>query len=147
MPANLHCGVSEQSKAGKHRLEEARLLFSNSHLRGAMYLAGYSVECLLKTKLMRTFTCWNLRELEEELARRGLLATDATVFTHHLERLLGLLPCHGRLRKDQAAWRQFNVVNRWIPAWRYSPDRPEPDEAEVFFFAIDHVGRWIENNF
>jgi hypothetical protein len=147
MPSNLHFGVSEQSKAGKHRIGEARTLFNNSHLRGAMYVAGYSVECLLKTKLMKTFACWHLCELEEELARRGLLAADITVFTHHLERLLGLLPGQGRLRADQAAWRQFNVVNRWIPAWRYSPNRPEAEEAEAFFFAIGHIVHWIETNF
>ncbi len=40
-------GVSEQEKAGKHRMQDARVLLNAGRWRGAMYLAGYSVECLL----------------------------------------------------------------------------------------------------
>ena len=38
-----------------------------------MYIAGYAVECLLKTKLMQIYGCQNLRELEEVLQRRSVL--------------------------------------------------------------------------
>jgi hypothetical protein len=82
MMHNLFHGVSEQGKAGKHRMDDARALLNAVRWRGAMYMAGYSVECLLKTKLMRTFDCRHLRELEEELQRRGMLPAQATVFTH-----------------------------------------------------------------
>ena len=54
-------GVSEQGKAGKHRLEDARVLLKADRWRGAMYMAGYSVECLLKTRLMRMFGCRHLQ--------------------------------------------------------------------------------------
>ena len=63
-------GVSEQGKAGKHRLNDARALLNAVRWRGAMYMAGYAVD-VLKTKLMRKFDCRHLRELEEELQRRG----------------------------------------------------------------------------
>ena len=54
MLRDLFYGVSEQGKAGKHRMDDARALLNAVRWRGAMYMAGYSVECLLKTKLMRT---------------------------------------------------------------------------------------------
>ena len=115
-------GVSELGKAGKHRLDDAWSLINAVRWRGAMYLAGYSVECLLKTKLMRMFDCRHLRELEEELIRRKALPTRTTVFTHQLEVLLRLTNASDRLRQSEDHWRSFNRVNRWVPAWRYTAD-------------------------
>lgn len=53
-------------------------------------MAGYAAECLLKTTLMRRYDCRTLRELEDVLQRRGVLADSATVFTHQLAVLLRL---------------------------------------------------------
>lgn len=81
MMQDLFYGVSEQGKAGKHRMDDARALLNAVRWRGAMYMAGYSIECLLKTKLMRMFDCRHLRELEEELQRRGILSAQTSIFT------------------------------------------------------------------
>ena len=109
-------------------------------------MAGYSVECLLKTKLMRMFNCRHLRELEEDLQTRGLLASQATVFTHQLELLLRLTNVMDRLRRNQEYWRLFNRINRWIPAWRYTADLSNPEDAGDFLVAVEKVSHWIENN-
>ena len=111
-----------------------------------MYMAGYSVECLLKTKLMRMFGCRHLRELEEELQRRGLLSAHDTIFTHQLEILLRLSHGSDRLQQNEAHWRLFNRVNRWIPAWRYTADLSSPKDAEDFLDAVTGISAWIENN-
>jgi HEPN domain-containing protein len=146
MLRDLFYGVSEQSKAGKHRMDDARALLNAAHWRGAMYLAGYAVECLLKTKLMRMFDCRHLRELEEELQRRGMLAVQATVFTHQLELLLRLTAATDRLRQNQEYWRLFNMVNRWVPAWRYTADMSNSDDAKDFLEAVEKVSHWIDHN-
>src|SRR4051794_21495707 len=122
MARNLHSGVSEQAKASKHRLDDAHALFAVARWRGAMYLAGYSVECLLKAKLMRMYDCRHLDELDEELRRRGVLSDDATVFTHRLEPLLALTGARDRLRASRELLGEFSIVNQWMPAWRYSSD-------------------------
>jgi hypothetical protein len=101
MTRDLFYGVSEQAKAGKHRMDDARALLNAARWRGAMYMAGYSIECLLKTKLMRMFSCRNLRELEEQLQNKGILAGEATIFTHQLELLLRLANGIGRLRQNE----------------------------------------------
>lgn len=142
----LGFGVSEQAKAGKHRMDDARALLNSVRSRGAMYMAGYSVECLLKTKLMRMFNCRHLKELEEELRNRNVLAGDATVFTHQLEVLLRLTNGIDRLRQNEEHWRQFNIVNRWVPAWRYSADLSNREDASDFLEAVDKVSHWIEYN-
>jgi len=139
-------GVSDQAKAGKHRMEDARALLNSVRCRGAMYLAGYSIECLLKTKLMQKFDCRNLRELEVELLRRGKLAAEAMIFTHQLEVLLRLADARDRLRQSEEYWRMFNLVNRWVPAWRYSPDLSNLEDATDFLDAVEKVSRWIDRN-
>ena len=139
-------GVSELGKAGKHRLDDAWSLINAVRWRGAMYLAGYSVECLLKTKLMRMFDCRHLRELEEELIRRKALPTRTTVFTHQLEVLLRLTNAFDRLRQSEDHWRSFNRVNRWVPAWRYTADLSNKDDANDFLEAVKKVSLWIEHN-
>jgi len=146
MTHDLYYGVSEQAKASRHRLDDARALFNAVRWRGAMYMAGYAIECLLKMKLMQMFECRHLRELEEALQRRGLLAAEGTVFTHELEVLLRLTQGADRLRQDPTAWRLFNMVNRWVPAWRYTANPSNRDDAADFLAAVDAIRQWIENN-
>jgi HEPN domain-containing protein len=146
MMHDLFYGISEQSKAGKHRMDDARALFNAVRWRGAMYMAGYSFECLLKTKLMRMYDCRHLRELEDELQRRGVLPSQGSVFTHQLELLLRLAQGLERLRQNQEYWRLFNMVNRWVPAWRYTADLSNPEDAEDFLVAVSEVSQWIDNN-
>jgi hypothetical protein len=111
-----------------------------------MYLAGYAIECLLKSKLMAKFQCRNLVELEEELRLRGQLSVDATIFTHQLELLLRFAGGTDRIRKNPQLWKQFKIVNEWVPAWRYAPDHPGSHDAEDFLLAVDDVRHWIDAN-
>ena len=127
-------------------MDDALALLNAVRWRGAMYLAGYSVECLLKSKLMHMFRCRHLRELEEELQTKGILAVQATVFTHQLESLLRLTNAIERLRQNEEHWRLFNKVNRWVPAWRYNADASNREDATDFLNAVAKVSHWIENN-
>ncbi len=80
------------------------------------------------------------------MQRRGLLARQATIFTLQLELLLRLTQSFERLRQNQTLWPQFSVVNRWIPAWRYTADLSNRQDAEDFLEAVENIMRWIENN-
>ncbi|ETX08042.1 MAG: hypothetical protein ETSY2_07690 [Candidatus Entotheonella gemina] len=111
-----------------------------------MYMAGYAVECLLKTKLMRVYGCRTLRDLETELQRRGVLAEQATVFTHQLELLLRLTQRLEPLRQHRTLWPQFTLVNRWLPAWRYTADLSNRRDASDFLEAVGQIMHWIESN-
>lgn len=109
-------------------------------------MGGYAVECLLKVKLMRMFDCRTLRELEIELQRRGALPAGASVFTHELGILLRLTGGADRLRQNQPLWQRFNLVNRWVPAWRYSADLSNQADADDFLDGVKSIVGWIENN-
>lgn len=139
-------GITEQGKAGKQRMDDALALFRDRRYRGSVYLAGYSVECLLKTKLMRMYDCRQLRELEEELRKRRALGTSESVFTHQLGLLFRLTRSTDRLRRDAGMWRAFVIADLWVPAWRYNA-RPCPQEyAEDYLEAVRTITTWIENN-
>ena len=141
-----HHGVSEQSKASLHRRADAQGLFDGKRWRGCMYVAGYSVECLLKAQLMRKFGCDTLRRLEKELADRGMLPGDRSVYTHQLVSLLELTGGADRMRRDEPTWRSFSLVNKWMPAWRYTADLADEDYAGEFLAAVDRVLQWVRNN-
>ena len=146
MTRDQYIGITEQSKASKHRLDDTEGLFKTARWRGAMYIAGYSIECLLKAKLMEIYNCRNLYQLEDELQKRGILTTRATVFTHQLEPLLRLAQGFTRLRQNRRMWLSFAVVNRWLPAWRYTADLSNREDAEEFLEAVKKIRDWIQHN-
>jgi hypothetical protein len=111
-----------------------------------MYLAGYGVECLLKKKLMEMFACDQLAQLQDALHRRSLMSADSTVFTHQLEQLLWLTGAKDRMRGNPTAWANFNIVNQWIPAWRYTGDRASHEDASDFLSAVELTVHWISVN-
>ena len=146
MDYDLHDGIREQARASHQRLEDAKALLRAARWRGAMYIAGYAVECLLKTKLMQVYDCQNLRELEGVLQSRSALPIGGTIFTHQLETLFKLTPSYHRLQQNQDMLSLFNVVNRWAPKWRYVSKQTTRDEAFFFINAIEQVMHWIDNN-
>jgi HEPN domain-containing protein len=139
-------GISEQSKAGQHRRADADALFEKQRWRGAMYLAGYAIECLIKAKLMERFKQSNLEDLETEFKRRHVIPDRSSLFDHRIELYVGASGRLDALRSDNALWRSFNIANRWIPSWRYNPDLSNRADAEDFLFAVDAMLEWIRNN-
>lgn len=146
MNRNLHNGVSELAIASRQRLADAKILLNASRWRGAMYMAGYAVECLLKTKLMHIYDCKNLRELEDLLRQRSVLPAHRTVFTHQLEDLIKLAPGYNRLMQNRDMLSLFNKINQWMPSWRYTSKPTNRREAIEFMTSIERFIHWISNN-
>lgn len=139
-------GFSDLRKAAKRRREDAAALQLQGRHRGAMYIAGYAIECLLKAKLMQMFDCKTLQKLEARLRGLGRLSTDGSLYTHQLVLLLKLTGRFDVLRSDVATWRYFLLANAWLPAWRYEPSLGTATEAEKFLKASDAIIAWVENN-
>lgn len=142
----LYQGIMEQARASRQRLEDANVLLNASRWRCSMYIAGYAVECLLKTKLMRIYSCRSLTELETELHRRSILAESDTIFMHQLDKLIKLVPGHNRMLRNRELLPVFNVVNRWTPQWRYSDNQANRQEATEFMTAVERIMQWVEAN-
>ncbi|HUS91270.1 MAG TPA: hypothetical protein VM695_05435 [Phycisphaerae bacterium] len=136
-------GRTDLRKAALKRLGDAKVLLASSepHGQGAMYLAGYAVECKVKAIAMEIHDCWTL----EELAARWRV-DEREVFTHGLECLVRRLPLYERLTRS-SVWRAFaGRVNRWRPSWRYSPRNVDARSAQTFVEAVESVLHWLEAN-
>lgn len=148
-------------KSGFRRLRDAKQLAQpptldarqsdadTRHLRGAMYLAGYGVECLLKAYLINQEQCRSLAEAQDKINERrekmGLepikpIATSAA--GHNLEYLLHLTDLESRL--DNTHRILFSVCAKWRSTWRYDPSSPSLKDAEAFLVAADTITRWID---
>ncbi len=147
MSGYQYSGRTAQAKAGLKRLVDARRLQSDGRWRGAMYLAGYSIECKLKARLMEVYGLDTLEELEVELERR--LGYRVSLFTHSIEVLFSLTGARERLvhnPKRPAALQAYRHCNTWHPAWRYRPDDGHPDDCSAFMEAVDEFAKFIDNN-
>ncbi|MCX6380397.1 MAG: hypothetical protein NT023_13130 [Armatimonadetes bacterium] len=154
--------LSDFIKVGQQRLKDAEELmekptadFQRSdaerrHLRGAMYLAGYAVECLLKAylidqegglSLIETQSKINIRRQSsgQELIRQ-IAATSAG---HDIAYLAGLTDISVRPGYDYKVWSR---LARWKSTWRYDYTTPKREEAEKFLQDVHTAVDWLQPN-
>jgi hypothetical protein len=147
MSKYLHSGRTDQTKAALKRLIDAQRLQSQNRWRGAMYLAGYGIECKLKARLMEMYRLDKLEDLEDEIERR--FGQRVSVFTHSIEVLFGLTGARERLRNDPRrpkALEAYQRCNMWRPAWRYRPDDGSKDDCDAFMKDVDEFSKFIDHN-
>jgi hypothetical protein len=143
-------------KSALHRLGDAKELLqrptlhpamsdSNSrHLRGAMYLAGYAVECILKAYLINlhqplttlTQVDTKLRSLDPALP--NLLSAEG----HRI----GILLAHTDLEvyQNQTRKRLFGLIaSNWNVDMRYNPQSPSRLRTVEIVNAAEELYYWI----
>ncbi len=111
------------------RLEDARILLENNRHHGALYLAGYSVECALKWAI----TC-----------RMNVIYLPANLEIHDLSRLIkesGLVP---HMRNDAAIAPLFSaLMDDWGPHGRYEAPKLDGREAKRLYNQSKQVYEWL----
>lgn len=135
-------GRTSQAKAGFKRLKDAKRLRDQAGWRGAMYLAGYYIECKLKARLMEMYNIWTLEELENRLSQRT--GKSVRAFTHSIEVLMTHTGAMKRM--DDNVRRSFAKCNQWKTDWRYDPSEGTMDECEAFIQAVETLGHFIDRN-
>ena len=122
----------------------------NARATGAMYMAGFVIECLLKALLLERHP-----NLQARIDRAKVSKSDATVhqllFSHELDSMLAFLP---EVRKKlgtmgevsgEAAWRRLRAIcEQWTVYARYSPKRATREEARRFLETISEVKEWLK---
>jgi HEPN domain-containing protein len=144
----LGAGVSEQHAASYRRWEDADVLMRAERWRGAMYMAGYSLECALKATLMREWGVTNLGDLEDVLRQQH--ASEGSLFTHDLERLFSLTRLGGAVMGnpsptpyERQIMRWFRACNGWVVAWRYSGSIGARNDCERMLSAVEALVRKV----
>lgn len=137
-------GRTDQAKAALKRWTDAKRLRDSRRWRGAMYLAGYAIECKLKARLMEMYNVSHLDGLEAELDRRFGRSVDLR--THSIEYLLEFTQARQRLDANECALQAFRQCNKWSVNWRYNPDDGSREKCDAFFEEIEVFKQFIENN-
>jgi len=117
------------------RLEDARTLLRNERFAGAYYLAGYAVECALKS-------CIAKRTREHDFPDKSTVAQS---WTHDLEKLVKTaqmeLALQQRIDSDRVFARCWNEVKEWSEESRY--DSIAPLKAQALLRAIEEPGHGV----
>jgi HEPN domain-containing protein len=124
------------------RISEARLLLRAGAPQGAYYLAGYAVECALKACIARQFQ-------QHDLPDRTLVND---VYTHDLDKLLGLARLRSVLKHGAAAYpllqMNWNVVKDWSETARYEPNITTKEARDLYSACTARrhgVVAWLRN--
>lgn len=116
-------------KLADMRLQDARVLLKNDRYHGALYLAGYSVECALKWAITR---------------RMDKTYLPAHLEIHDLQKLMGESGLARHLMKEPAIAPLFSaLVDEWGPQGRYAASRLDGKKAERLYNQTKQVYEWI----
>src|SRR5947207_2045733 len=111
------------------RLEDGAVLLENERYSGAIYLAGYALECLLK---------WAVTE------RRQCVYLPLELETHDLAELLAQSGLKRTLMRDHDLSAKFDrLAESWGPELRYLAKEPTAKSANQLYQQIALVYHWI----
>jgi len=150
-------GLIAFRKSGFHRVRDAQHLLypvqvnidergaDTRHTRGAMYLCGYGIECLLKAYLIAQHP--PLQRLSDVL--KELRKTDPNVRDicgsagHDLPYLLTLTGLSKGM--DSTRKQQMSLFTKWSSSWRYNPKPADRNDAQSMVSAALELLRWIDS--
>jgi hypothetical protein len=118
------------------RFEEANILRKADKLTtGAVYLAGYSIECMLKALILNGLS----KSKQEDMLNtfRGSKAHD---FGWLREQYL----LNGGARFPPNVSANFTLVNEWSTDLRYVPKNLTAQEIDDFLMAATVIMKWID---
>src|SRR5215813_11865243 len=125
----------------KVRLKEAQALLAAKLWDGAYYLAGYAVECGIKSCIAKGTQRYDFPEKKK---------VDAS-YTHKLAALIGVAGLETALRdrgkKDAEFRRNWDIVESWTEESRYARHAPQDAQHMVQAIADRRYGviSWLKH--
>jgi HEPN domain-containing protein len=122
-------------RAARQRFDDAQLLLAAQRTTGAVYLAGYTVECFLKALVLSSAAVGLRRELLREF--RGTRA-------HSIEWLGALYrrQTHGTIPREVR--RHLARVASWSTDLRYVAGTLKQREADEFMESVVAISNWAD---
>jgi len=136
MPPSLSKVAKDYRRSAINRYEEAILLFEAGKCTGAIYLAGYAVECMLKVMVLSTVSLVSQPAFAKEWFRGREGHDFEALRTIYIKR-------HGAGFPADIA-KRFAMVSDWSTDLRYDPREAKDDEAEPFIAAVKDIIQWSE---
>jgi HEPN domain-containing protein len=117
------------------RHDDAQILLRADHTTGAVYLAGYGVECILKALVLADLA---------PAARTAMLDSFRGARAHDYEWLRTQYLQNGGARFPREITKAFTLVNDWSTDLRYLPRTSRTEEAVGFLSAAERIIRWVD---
>ncbi len=145
----------EIRKLALQRLKEAEILLQNGMCDGAYYLAGYSVELMLKAKICDRLGIPNLFDEHNITSEKGMGEIRKTLKTHNLFTLLIFSGLKVKFDNDKATNKELAkatslLFNSWDENARYKPcgHMVDKDVEKLINLLSGSNGilQWIEKN-
>lgn len=150
-------GLTSFRKSGYQRMRDAEHLLSppiinfnergasTRHLRGAEYLCGYGVECLLKEYLIsRHAPLQQLSQVLIELRVKDSKVRDICgAAGHDLNYLWQLAELESELNAGLVS--QKKLLSKWSSNWRYNPEPSNERDAKARVKAARDLVEWINS--
>jgi HEPN domain-containing protein len=122
-------------RAAKQRHDDALLLLEAERTTGAVYLAGYTVECFLKALVLAGVAPGLRREILGEF--RGSRA-------HDIEWLGALYRRHVAVAVPRDVTRHLSRVASWSTDLRYATGLMKRRDADEFMESVVAVATWAD---
>jgi hypothetical protein len=116
------------------RLDDGSALLGISRPRAAVYLTGYSVECILKALLLARTPLGERAELLSTF--RGAVGDNIEWLRQQLIRRIGRLPVEQN--------RHISLVSSWSTDLRYEPGPGDVEDAKAFLAAAESILAWVD---
>lgn len=125
-------------RSARERLEDARFLHGSGRQTGAVYLAGYAVECMMKALILEGTPVSRHAAILDSF--RGQKAHDLGALRLRFEKR-----GHAGVPRDVA--KHFGTVGTWSTRLRYEPAETPPRKAATFLEAVEAIFRWADGRF
>jgi len=135
MPLPRDSDARDYYRSAFQWLDDARFLLRQAaRPRASVYLAGYTVECMIKALILSSVP----RKMHESLMQ------EKTLFTHNLEILKALYRTKGGFPLPKSISKDLMEVGSWEPERRYRPGSVKYEEAERFLLAVERITAWAD---
>jgi HEPN domain-containing protein len=123
--------------AALQRFEDAQILLDNDRATGAVYLAGYAVECLLKAVLLERTPASRRQAIWDTF--RGRAGHNLDSLHYEASRVGASFP--------PRLWRHFLRVSSWTTDIRYHAGSKKMADARDFLESAAELMQWLERQF
>jgi HEPN domain-containing protein len=120
------------------RYEEARVLRKADLTTGAVYLAGYAIECILKALIL---------DAVPRAKRAATLSSFRGNLAHDYEWLRSKYLSLGGANFPNEVTRSFALAADWTTELRYVPRGLGSADADAFLMAAETILEWAKRRF
>jgi len=117
------------------RYEEAKYLLDGGYTTGAVYLAGYGIECVLKALILTVTT---------SRKRPDLIKSFTGGKAHDFDWLRSIYLSRAGSRFPAIINQYLTFVAGWSTDLRYMPRQFQPKDAQAFLKAVTAVMHWAD---